>query len=388
VKRIWTFALLLFAFDPAQAASDIFVLITQPEVNQPVFGEIEVEAEVSPDGVDARVEFWMDGEFLGVVEAPPYRLSINVGEENREREIRARALGGDGLTAEAVLVTPAIPIDDVVQAELQQLYVTVLGPEGRELGLGEDDFEVRDNGGLQDLVTFTAGHVPLAAALLIDASASMRGRRLGFALRGATEFASGVEPEDEVSIQLFADKLIFESPYSTDVEVSTSGLSGVEAEGGTALNDYLYRALRQLESRQGRRVVVLLSDGIDSHSVLRTEDVTWFARRSRAMIYWVRTGIWDSNRHRFSAWKDNDRYRREYEQLQETVEQSGGRIITLDSIEQASGAMREILHELREQYVLGYYPSVSRNDGSWHRVHVKVKGGGYAIRTRDGYVDY
>lgn len=106
------------------------------------------------------------------------------------------------------------------------------------------------------------------------------------------------------------------------------------------------------------------------------------------MIYWVRTGIWDSNRHRFSAWKDNDRYRREYEQLQETVEQSGGRIITLDSIDQASGAMREILQELREQYVLGYYPSVSRNDGSWHRVNVKVKGGGYAIRTRDGYVDY
>jgi Ca-activated chloride channel family protein len=388
VRVAWLAALVLVSLQPARAADEIFVLITRPMVNQPVFGEIEVEAEVSPDGAEAQVEFWLDGGLVGVVAEPPYALSVDVGEENREHEIRARAVSSGGLAAEAVLVTPAIPIDDVVQAELQQLYVTVLGPEGRELGLGEDDFEVRDNGDAQQLVTFTAGHVPLAAALLIDASASMRGRRLGFALRGATAFASGVEPEDEVSIQLFADKLIFQSPYSTEVEVSTAGLSGVEAEGGTALNDYLYRALRQLESRQGRRVVVLLSDGIDSHSVLRIEDVTWFARRSRAMIYWVRTGLWDSDRHRFSAWKDNDRYRREYEQLQETVEQSGGRIITLDSIEQASSAMREILQELREQYVLGYYPSVSRNDGSWHRVNVKVKGSGYAIRARDGYVDY
>jgi Ca-activated chloride channel family protein len=370
------------------SAQEIFVLITSPLVNETIFGEVELVAEVSPEGLSARVEFWIDGEMVGEVQEPPYRLAVDVGQDNRAHRLEARAFGASGERAEAVLVTPAIPVDEVVRAELQQLYVTVLGSRGRALDLSEDEFEIRDNGMVQEMITFTAGHVQLAAALLIDASMSMRGRRLRFAMRGATSFASGVEAEDEVSIQLFADRLLYESPFSSDISVSTAGLSGVEAEGGTALNDHLYRALRQLEERQGRRVVVLLSDGIDSHSVLRMQDVSWLARRSRAMIYWVRTDPWVGTRERFSAWKGNTQYRREYELLEETVVESGGRIITLESVEQAEGAMRDILQELREQYVLGYYPSVSRNDGSWHKVNVRVSRPGNTVRARGGYIDY
>ena len=106
------------------------------------------------------------------------------------------------------------------------------------------------------------------------------------------------------------------------------------------------------------------------------------------MIYWVRTDPWVSTRERFSAWKGNVEYRREYELLEETVKETGGRIITLESVEEAEGAMREILQELREQYVLGYYPSVSRNDGSWHKVNVRVSSTGGTVRTRNGYIDY
>jgi Ca-activated chloride channel family protein len=370
------------------SAQEFFVLITSPAVNQSIFGEVDLVAEVAPDGTPARVEFWVDGELIGEADEPPYRWRFDVGQDNREHRLEARAFTANGETANAVLLTPAIPIDEVVQAELQQLYVTVLANGGRVLDLVENDFEVRDNGTEQKMVTFAAGHVPLAATLLIDASVSMQGRRLRFAMRGATSFASGVEPEDEVSIQLFADRLLYESPFSSDISVSTAGLSGVKAEGGTALNDHLYRALRQLEERQGRRVVVLLSDGVDSHSVLRMEDVTWLARRSRAMIYWIRTDPWEGTRERFSAWKENSQYRREYSLLEETVEETGGRIISLESVEQAEGAVRDILQELREQYVLGYYPSVSRDDGSWHRVNVRASRSGTTVRARGGYVDY
>jgi len=380
--------LLLLSSPCLLAAEEIFVLFTRPVVNEPIFGQVELVAEVSPEGVEATVEFWIDGEKVGEVAVPPYRLAVDVGEENRSRQLEVRAIGVEGETARAFRSTPAIPIDDVVQAELQQLYVTVLENDRRVLDLEEKDFEIRDNGMVQEMVTFTAGHVPLAATVLIDASASMRGRRLRFALRGATAFGHGVEPEDEVSIQLFADRLLFESPYSSDVEISTAGLAGVEAEGGTALNDYLYRALRQLESRQGRRVAVLLSDGIDSHSVLRMAEVTWLARRSRAMIYWIRTEAWGAGNLRFSAWKDSSDYRREYERLEETVIKSGGRIIALESVEGAEQAIREILQELREQYVLGYYPIISRNDGSWHRVKVRVGRTGRTVRARGGYIDY
>jgi Ca-activated chloride channel family protein len=369
-------------------AEEIYVVLTEPEPDAPLFGQVELAAEVSPEGVEARVEFFIDGEKAGEAEKPPYRITVDVGDENREHEVRARAVAYSGVSAEAFLVTPGIPIDEVVQAELQQLYVTVLDGSRRVLDLVEEDFEIRDNGVVQQRVTFAAGHVPLAAAVLIDASASMRGRHLRFALQGARAFAGGILPGDEVSIQLFADRLLFESPFSGYVSVSTAGLEGIEAEGGTALNDHLYRSLRQLETRQGRRVAVLLSDGIDSHSVLRMREVIWLSRRSRAMIYWIRTDPWVASKARFSAWKKPSDYRQEYHLLEEAVVESGGRIITLESIEEAESAVREILAELREQYVLGYYPTDSRDDGSWHRVHVDVRRAGVAVRARGGYIDY
>lgn len=385
-SRFAIVALLLGLASPVHA--EFFVLFTSPQQDEIVFGEVEVVAEVSPEGVSATVELWVDGEMKGELEEPPYRWMVDLGQENRSHHLEARARQSTGEVAVDVVETAAIPVDEEVRVELQQLYVTALENERRVLDLERSNFVIRDNGSEQEIVTFTAGHVQLAAALVIDASVSMRGRRLQFALRAARAFAAGVEPDDEVSIQLFSDRLLFDSPYSSDVAVSTHGLDGVVAEGGTALNDHLYRALRQLETRQGRRVVVVLSDGIDSHSVLRMQEVIWLARRSRAMIYWVRTDPWLAKQRRSSAWKNSTLYRREYERMEETVLESGGRILALESVAEAEGAIREILAELREQYVLGYYPSVSLNDGRWHRVRVDVDRPGVAVRTRGGYIDY
>ena len=82
-------------------------------------------------------------------------------------------------------------------------------------------------------------------------------------------------------------------------------------------------------------------------------------------------------------------HRRELEGLAQVVNQSGGRIVEINRIADASGAFRDVLAELRDQYVIGYYPSRNENDGSWHEVRVRVQGqGGVGIRTREGYVDY
>ena len=71
-----------------------------------------------------------------------------------------------------------------------------------------------------------------------------------------------------------------------------------------------------------------------------------------------------------------------------TVLETGGRIIDLAQIDQTSAAMNEILRELREQYVIGYYPTITLNDDSWHSVQVRVKRPGVKVRARDGYIDY
>ncbi len=386
---------------PPEAAGEILdVAITSPPPGQPIFGPVEIEADVYPAENIARIEFLVDGQLVGEVDtATPsdreaserFRIQTDVGQENREHRFEIRAYSPSGQMVDALLVSPSIRVDGEVTAELQQLYVTVTSSGGmrRILDLAADDFAIIDNRDRQEIVTFARGDVRLTAAILIDSSTSMKGERLRYALRGATVFVGGIRPIDDASILLFSDRLLHATPFSHDAGELTTGLGGLEAAGGTALNDHLYLALKQLEHQQGRRVIVLLSDGIDSHSTLRMSDVTWLARRSRALIYWLRVGSRsEALTPRSSAWKNPDGYRSEYERLTRTVLETGGRIVTLNQMQDAETAFQEILKELREQYVLGYYPTVSRGDGAWHRVTVRVRSTGLLVRTRGGYVDY
>ncbi len=392
-----------FAGDSAQGDADsvgeiLDVAITSPPPGQPIFGPVDFEVDVYPPESFSRLEFLVDGLIVGEFEADPdevtdgrIRIRTDVGQENREHRFEVRAYSPSGQRVDALLVSPAIHVDGEVTAELQQLYVTVTSSGGnrRILDLTEDDFAIIDNRDRQELVTFARGDVRLTAAILIDSSISMKGERLRYALRGATTFVDGIRPIDDASILLFSDRLLHATPFSHEPDVLTAGFAGLKAAGGTALYDHLYLALKQLEHQQGRRVVVLLSDGIDSHSTLKVDDITWLARRSRALIYWLRTGSRsEALRSRSSAWKNPDTYRSEYEQLTRTVLETGGRIVTLKQIQDAEDAFRQILEELREQYVLGYYPTVSRGDGSWHRVTVRVRRNGLLVRTRGGYLDY
>ena len=158
------------------------------------------------------------------------------------------------------------------------------------------------------------------------------------------------------------------------------------AEGGTAVNDHLYLALELLAARRGRRVIVLLSDGLDSASVLGMKDVLSAGRRGSTLIYWLRLPL-TAGQSFSSAWRGASEHRREMADLERAVRRSGGQIVTLGRIDEALVAFEHILAELRGQYVLGYYPTVDRDDGSWHRVRVRVAQPGVEVRYRDGYVD-
>ncbi len=382
-------ATLALALAPAVLWSqELHVSITAPEGLEPVFGAVDFGAVVYPPDEVARVEFLVDGETVDELTRPPFELSVDVGWENIEHRFEVRAFGHRGGQATAVVVTPPIRVDLELDIELQQLYITVTDGESRVRGLRRDEFEVIDDGARQEIVTFAGGEVPLAAVVLVDASVSMTGRRLGLAVRGAAAFAAAARTNDEVAIHLFSDRLLYASPFVGAGASLPTALTEVRADGGTALFDHLYLAIKQLESRQGRRVVIVLSDGLDSHSVLRMREVAWLVRRSRAMIYWLRLDAEGVQPARFSSWKNADDYRREWRLLGEIVAETGGRILDLQRVDQAEGSVRAILEELRDQYVLGYYPLGNRNDGSWHKVRVRVNRPGLRVRTRGGYLDY
>lgn len=376
----------LLALATAAGALDLVVLKPVPGV--PLLGPVDVEVEVLSEAPVETVEVRLDGRTLATLTEPPYRLRVEVDARPGGHRFEVIARDASGATARRVVETPGIRVDEELEIELQQLYVTVTRDGDRILDLPRGAFTVRDDGETQSLVTFEQGDVPMTALLLIDASESMRGRRLDTALEGARTFLRGLAPLDRSALWLFSDRLLHASPVTGFAEVLEAGLSRVRARGGTALNDHLYLALRELARHQGRRVVVVLSDGVDVASVLTMEEVREAARRSEAMVYWIRPdGNRSGDRSLRSAWRNEGDYRRELEALEALVAAGGGRVVPLEDRERIPEAFTAVLEEIRDQYVLGYYPTRNRDDGSWHRVQVRVDGAGLDVRVREGYLD-
>ncbi len=381
-----TAALLAILLAGPGASATFDIGIVEPPAGRAVFGRIEVLVEVR--GRDsATVDLYLDGRLVGTLEAPPHRFTVDVGQENRARTLRAVARAADGATDEAELTLPAIRVDATVELPLLQLYVTATRRGDPALDLARESFRVLDDRLAQRLVTFERGDVPLTAVLLLDSSLSMRGAPIAAALAGVRAFVEAMAPLDEAKVLMVSDQVIRRTPFGHEPEALLAGLDGAVARGGTAIQDHLYLALRELEARQGRRVVVLLSDGIDVDSLLATRHLEPVIGRSPALLYWIRLGaVGVEVRHR-SVWRDFAEHDRELSGLAQLVELSGGRIFDLPRVDEAERVFREVLEELRNQYVLGYYPSLSRHDGAWHAVDVEIAAPGVELRTRQGYYD-
>lgn len=381
----WLITSLLLVAGTARAGR-LEVGIVEPPAGQPLFGEVAVAVEVR--GGDAvRVTLELDGRRVGELAAPPWLFTVDAGQDNRAHVLRATAYDAEGGSATAELSTPEIRVDEIVELPLRQVYVTVTRDEVPVLDLERGDFRLFDDGRSQRMVTFERGDVPLTAALLIDSSLSMRGDSLSAALAGARAFAEGMAPLDEAGVLLIADGVVRRTPIARDPEALIAGLEGAVGRGGSAINDHLFLALSELATRQGRRVVILLSDGVDLDSVLTAADLEPVVGGSPALIYWIRLGGDSSHLKRRSVWRDFAEHDVEIEGLARLVAVSGGRIYDLPDVAGAPEVFREVLQDLRSQYVLGYYPDRPRADGSWRKIRVEVPGNDLRLRTREGYFD-
>jgi Ca-activated chloride channel family protein len=388
MKRFSLLVLLLLWASPSQAAPS--VRIVSPPPNQPLFGEVEIRAEVTGAAAVSRVEFYLDSLRVGVAEAPPWRIVVDVGQQNAAHSVEVVAYGPSGPIGSATLRALPLQIDDEIEVGLQQLYVVVDRGGQRANDLAREDFTILDDGVPQEIITFERGEIPFTSVLLVDSSTSMAGSRLRTAVDGAKTFVGGMKRLDEAKMILFSDRILLETPFTSVPSILTLGLSGVQAQGGTALNDALYLGLKRLEGRQGRKVVVLVSDGVDIESVLTMDKVQKIARQSQAVLYWLRLRRIDEALPKteiFSAWRDGEGHRRELELLKSAVLESGGRIEMLDNLEQIQTALQALLRELREQYVLGYYPGQSKGRGTWHDLELRVRGEGLQVRTQEGYLE-
>ncbi len=381
-----------FALVAGSVGAAVQPRILSPSPEEAIFGQVSVVVQVSADEPVSRVEIFVNGVRRAVLTSPPWRTNVDVGDDNAQREFRVVAYGASGSSASDVLATHPVRIDEQMEVQLRQLYVTVSrsgdADSARILDLEQGDFSIFDNGKRQEISDFGKGEVPLTAVLLLDTSESMQGERLEEARRGASVFLSGMRKDDEASLVLFSDRLLRATHFTGDRGELEQVLAETEASGGTAVNDFLYMSLKLLDARIGRRAVILLSDGFDVHSVLPIDEVLWKARTSQSIIYWIQLDEKQKETSFSSAWRDAKSNDHEYRTLKKTVVESGGRILRIDKASQLEGAFANILRELREQYVLGFYPTDRKKDGKWHQIKVDVQRPGIKVRVREGYVDY
>jgi Ca-activated chloride channel family protein len=377
--------------DTPGAPLDLQVMIDRPTSFQPVSGTVEIEAAVVGSVPVARVDFFVDGVRRGDLASPPWTLSVDVGYENEEHLFKVVAVAADGRSSAAEVRTPSYHVDEEVAVTLQQLYATVTCGGERVRGLTQDDFVLEERGRRQSIVTFGSGEVPYTAIVLLDASESMAGDKLENARRGVRAFLGGMRALDEGKLIAFSDRPRVTTPFSSLPELLTASLDELTATGGSAVHDHLYLALRQLEPRQGRRLVVLLSDGEDAHSVLDSSVLLDTVRRSQALIYWLRlTTLSDLQLEVntfLSIWRSPEQNRTGIAHLVEAVADSGGRIEPVRTSEQIESAFRGILGELADQYAIGFYPQNRRSDDRWRKVEISVRRPGCKVRSRAGFLD-
>ena len=371
-------------------ASPVRVRFIEPGPPGLVLGQtrITVEAATSDDARIARVEIYADGTLLSVLERPPYTLTWDAGSGFIRKTLRAVAIDTLGRRGEATLVTRPVYIGQYEEVRLVNVYVTVRDRKGAPvLNLTRDDFTLLEDGVPQVLTHFTSAKVPLTLDLLVDASNSMNlGGKIELARKAAIEFMESVDPEDRLMVLSFNDDLQGLADPSADRKAIRDAIEGIQARGGTALYDALYRAADRLAGVEGRRVVVLLSDGRDQAftdnepgSLHLFEEALEKARRSEVAIYAIGLG-----RH-----LDTELDLRHERSLKDILDQlartSGGRSYYPERGGQLSGIYRQIAADLKAQYALAYVSSNPARDGTWRSITVRTRNPGLDVEARSGY---
>ena len=362
------------------------VKLVQPFAGEVTAGEVDVLAEVEAADPVAWVDFFVNGWPAARVRERPFAARVVVPEEAGPCRFVAVARTTTGGRGSDTVITRRVVHEERLDVALRQVHVAVTRTRGGPR-LEREHFRLLDRGVEQEIATFSRGDIPLSALLLVDASESMRGKSLDAAFAAARAFLSRLGPTDEAAVMVFADRLLSLTPFGAPEPGLLEGAERLRAAGGTALNDHLYAALRLLDGRPGRRVIVLLSDGADVLSTISAEDLLWKVRRSDATLYWLRLSGWREDWKFMSSWRDADANERETAGLVKAVEESGGHVEGLRRPEDLAPSLTELLNELREQYTLGYYPQDLRGDGSWRPVDVEVAAGGVRLRYRNGWVD-
>ena len=268
--------------------------------------------------------------------------------------------------------------------ELVTLTATVTNVSGRAVtNLSKDDFEVAENGVVQQISFFATGEeIPTTLVLVVDVSGSMEDKIDG--VQDALDHLVKVlKPSDEVALLTFSNDVDVVIRFGDDRQKLRRAIQGLRPGGGTALYDGIAAGLRMAaQGQQRKKAMLVLTDGNDTSSDLTLSEAAALIRKSETLVYCL--GIGHGSRGSFGhVGRGADEI--DDQTLRSFSDPTGGATYVLEQAHQGGrdlidDAVIELTRELRQQYTLGYYPTtpgIAQRD-----ITVKTRQQDYRVRTR------
>jgi Ca-activated chloride channel family protein len=267
-----------------------------------------------------------------------------------------------------------------VTSNLVAVPATVVDSQGIAVtNLKLEDFELRVDGQPNTITEISRAETPVRMAMLFDNSGSLSESR-DFEKRAAIRFFRNVlRPVDQAAVFSVSTEVTLAEPLTNDARRLQLTIDSFgKPEGATSLFDGIIQAAAYLRPYPGRRVIVIVSDGVDTTSRADFDTTMQRALADDCQIYVVQTGLYENANVRALAAE---------RRMQEFAAQTGGAVYTPKSAEDLDDAFAQIAADLAQQYILSYYPAPDKRDGKYHLIAVLVKTRPNArVRSRKGFL--
>jgi Ca-activated chloride channel family protein len=281
---------------------------------------------------------------------------------------------------------------EIINIRRVRLPITVTDKKGQFVsGLGQSDFVIFEDKVPQQIDSFTSeqdNNLPLYVAVLMDTSPSTAGK-LKFEQEAAMNFIQTVvrPRKDRVLFATFDDEVTLRQDFTDRLELLDRAVYGVKKPGKqTALYDAVWEFCdEKMRSAQGRRALVVITDGVDTYSRASIEDAIDIAQRTETTLFAISTKAGLSGTvPGVDVGQVSDKSDRD---LMRLSEDTGGAAFFTGDMLTLERAFTKIAKELRTQYLITYKPANDRYDGSYRRVDVKLTNGheNLKLRTKRGY---
>lgn len=266
--------------------------------------------------------------------------------------------------------------------KLVRLQVSVKDRAGAIIpNLDPVDFSIADNGSPQEIAFFERNSAQsLSVSVLVDTSGSTA-KDLGYEVQSVNRFLRSLlrsgNPADAASLYSFNWQVMLGVSFTRRIERLEQALRSLRGEGGTSLYDALYLASRDLRFREGRHIMIVVTDGGDTTSTKNFDEALEAVQRADAVVYPILV---------VPIQADVGRNIGGEHALATIAARTGGRVFSPSLGSGIDNAFDEILRELRTQYLIGYYPkAVPPSKDRFHNVSVKMRRPDLRAVTRSGY---